>query len=168
MKQRAGGLGIHLVQPIKICRTRALRSAAFLGRGTSLGGVAGASPAISFAFGTLFIITSRRILILVLISVCAFGASLGGSFHLDDYSLLSQDLLRPLEIRPLTYLTFWINHQLGGENPVGYHVMNLALHLVAVALLFHALGGLIPAWPALRAGDFCDSSLCGRAGQLHL
>ncbi|MDQ2945773.1 MAG: hypothetical protein M3Y27_07500, partial [Acidobacteriota bacterium] len=91
------------------------------------------SSAISFAFGTLFIITSRKIPILVLAALCAFGASLAGSFHLDDYSLFSQDLWRPLDIRPLTYFTFWINHELGGQNPVGYHAVNLGLHLVAVS-----------------------------------
>ena len=45
----------------------------------------------------------------------------------------------------VTYLTFWINHQLGGENPVGYHAVNLALHLTAILLLWDALQRLLPA-----------------------
>jgi protein O-mannosyl-transferase len=83
--------------------------------------------------------------------VVAFGASIGGSFHLDDYSLFSQDLWRPFQVRPLTYVTFWINHQLGGQNPIGYHAVNLALHLVAVVLLWRCLGRLIPARAAFIA-----------------
>ena len=79
----------------------------------------------------------------MLAALCAFGASLAGSFHLDDYSLFSRDIWRPLEPRPLTYLTFWINHHLGGQNPTGYHVLNLALHVLAVVLLFRGLARLM-------------------------
>ena len=54
------------------------------------------------------------------------------------------DLWRPLDIRPLTYFTFWINHALGGANPAGYHAVNLALHLIAILLLWDALGRMLP------------------------
>jgi hypothetical protein len=53
-------------------------------------------------------------------------------------------LWRPLEIRPLTYLTFWINNWLGDANPVGFHAVNLLLHLIAILLLWDALGRLLP------------------------
>jgi len=86
----------------------------------------------------------RQTLILLLAASAVFGASVAGSFHLDDYSLFSRDLWRPLEMRSLTYVTFWINEQLGGHNPIGYHAVNFALHLAAVALLFQALQRLIP------------------------
>lgn len=79
----------------------------------------------------------------MLTALLAFAASIYGSFHLDDYSLFSQDLWRPLEPRPLTYLTFWINQQIGGQNPVGYHAINLLLHLVAVVILWRVLIVLI-------------------------
>ena len=45
------------------------------------------------------------------------------------------------QTRPLTYLTFWLNFQLGGDNPVGYHALNLALHLG---------GGIAALWDCLR------------------
>src|SRR6202162_4260036 len=86
------------------------------------------------------IIASRQNLLLCLAAIIAFGGCLWGSFHFDDYSLLAGDLWRPLEIRPLTYLTFWMNHQLGGDNPMGYHAVNLALHVIAILLLWDALG----------------------------
>ncbi len=73
------------------------------------------------------------------------AAALWGSFHFDDYSLFSGDLWRPFEIRPLTYLTFWINAQLGERNPAGYHAVNLLLHLIAVALLWDVLRRLVSA-----------------------
>lgn len=64
--------------------------------------------------------------------------------------MFSADLWRPFEIRPVTYLTFWLNAQ-AGRDPVGYHAVNLVLHLVAAALLFTALRRLVPdkaAWIA--------------------
>lgn len=47
------------------------------------------------------------------------------------------------QTRPLTLLTFWINRQLGGADPIGYHAVNLALHLTAVLLLYECLRRLI-------------------------
>lgn len=76
---------------------------------------------------------------LLLAAIIAFGGCSWGSFHFDDYSLFSSGLWRPLEIRPLTYATFWLNQWLGGRNPAGYHAVNLLLHLLAIVLLFEAL-----------------------------
>ncbi len=95
--------------------------------------------------------------ILLLAALAAFGASLAGPFHLDDYSLFSDPVLtspygwrevwRPLQTRPLTYFTFWLNGRLGG----GYHAVNLALHLCAVLLAFDTLKRLIDRRSALVA-----------------
>ncbi len=90
-------------------------------------------------------------MILLFAAIIAFGGCLWGSFHFDDYSLFSADLWRPLDVRPLTYFTFWLNELAGGRNPVGYHAVNLGLHLAAVALLFEVLRRLMPpraAWIA--------------------
>src|SRR6185437_7507590 len=98
---------------------------------------------------------------LVAAAVAAFGWSLVGSFHFDDYSIFSDPALTSrngwaqiwgfLQTRPLTNLTFWLNYQIGGRNPVGYHAVNLALHIACVLLLLSALRRLIPeraAWIA--------------------
>jgi tetratricopeptide (TPR) repeat protein len=79
----------------------------------------------------------------------AFSPSLGASFHLDDYTLFSDPAVtspsgwwrvwRPLQTRPLTYFTFWLNYQFGGNHAIGYHAVNLALHLLAVGLLYGVL-----------------------------
>jgi protein O-mannosyl-transferase len=85
--------------------------------------------------------------LLVVAAIIVFGACVWGTFHLDDYSLFSRDLWRPLDTRPLTYLTFWMNAKAGGNNPAGYLAVNLLLHLIAILLLWDALGS----WLAPRA-----------------
>ena len=86
---------------------------------------------------------SRQTLILLFAAIIAFGGCLWGSFHFDDYSLFSGALWRPFDVRPLTYLTFWINQELGDRNPAGYHALNLLLHLAAVALFWDTLQRLV-------------------------
>jgi hypothetical protein len=103
----------------------------------------------------------REPLALIVAAVAAFGLGVSASFHFDDYSIFSNPVLasssgwwevwRPLETRPLTYFTFWLNYQLGGRNPVGYHAVNLALHLVSVLLLWNVLSRMIPRRAALIA-----------------
>lgn len=81
----------------------------------------------------------------VLVGAAAvYLATLGSPFHFDDYSLLSDpavveplgfaELARPERTRPLTYLTFWLNYQIDGAEPWGYHLFNLAAFLGCVWL----------------------------------
>ena len=68
--------------------------------------------------------TSRMPWLLLLLVLLAFGSTLSSSFHFDDYSLFSDpivtspsgwwEVFRLERTRPLTYLTFWLNYQLGG------------------------------------------------------
>jgi hypothetical protein len=86
-------------------------------------------------------------------ALAAFGASLGSGFHFDDYAIFSDPVLRsplgwlevwgPKQTRPLAYFTFWLNQQIGGADPLGYHLFNLALHLGAVMLAWKCLCRLI-------------------------
>jgi tetratricopeptide (TPR) repeat protein len=75
----------------------------------------------------------------------AFVLSLWGSFHFDDYSVLTGNVFHTLSTRPLTALTFWFSRALGDVNPLDYHAINLALHLAAILLLYDVLRLLIPA-----------------------
>ena len=103
----------------------------------------------------------RDRLILTVAALVAFGASLGSTFHFDDYAIFADPALtstsgwwqvwRPVQTRPLTYFTFWLNYQLGGRNPAGYHALNLALHLAAVLLLYDVLCRLLDRRAALVA-----------------
>jgi protein O-mannosyl-transferase len=103
----------------------------------------------------------RSRLLLLAAALVAFGASLGSGFHFDDYAIFSDPVLTSpwgwtgiwslRQTRPLTYLTFWLNYQAGGQDPLGYHLFNLALHLGAVMLLYECLRKLLPERAALLA-----------------
>src|ERR1035441_218384 len=104
----------------------------------------------------------RERLILLAAALIAFGASLGSGFHFDDYAIFSDpalqsargwlDVWAPLQTRPLTYLTFWLNRQLGAGDPLGYHLFNLLFHLAAVLVAWECLRRLLPERAALVAG----------------
>ena len=97
--------------------------------------------------------TSRMPWLLLLLVLLAFGSTLTSSFHFDDYSLFSDpvvtspsgwwEVFRLERTRPLTYLTFWLNYQLGGTEAWGYHAVNLACHLMAVWLAWPIFNRLV-------------------------
>ena len=104
----------------------------------------------------------RARLLLLAAALVAFGASLGSGFHFDDYAIFSDPALQsargwlevwaPLQTRPLTYFTFWLNRQLGAGDPLGYHLFNLLFHLAAVLAAWECLRRLLPERAALIAG----------------
>ena len=61
----------------------------------------------------------RELILLMVITMAVFAPSLAAPFHLDDGTLLSDPIVtspsgwwhvwRPLQTRPLTWFTFWIN-----------------------------------------------------------
>ena len=93
--------------------------------------------------------------------VLAFGSAVTASFHFDDYALLTDpavtspsgwwEVWRPMQTRPLTYFTFWLNYAVGGRNPASYHLFNLLIHLASVLLLYGILSKLVPRRPAFIA-----------------
>ena len=94
-------------------------------------------------------IALRPLYCVFLAALAAFGYSLAGEFHLDDYSILTEarglaEIWAPLQTRPLTQFTFWVNRQLGGAHPAGYHAVNLGLHLGCVWLLWGILRRYAP------------------------
>ncbi len=84
------------------------------------------------------------------LTVLAYARVLGGEFQWDDFhSVVENAEIKDLPAfarrfgdalfhggRPVTHLTFAVNHALGRMSPWGYHAVNLAIHLAAVALVF--------------------------------
>jgi protein O-mannosyl-transferase len=100
------------------------------------------------------------------IAIAAYWPALHGSFVLDDDLLLTKNPLvqssnglsriwfttEPVDYWPVTNSLFWLEWRLWGENPTGYHLVNLALHIVNAWLLYAVLKQLaIPGayWAAL-------------------
>ncbi len=104
----------------------------------------------------------RARLLLLGATVLAFGASLASGFHFDDYAIFADpamasasgwmEMFTLRQTRPLTHLTLWVNYAIeGGGSAVGYHLVNLALHLAAVALALECLRKLLPERAAVAA-----------------
>jgi tetratricopeptide (TPR) repeat protein len=91
------------------------------------------------------------LLLLGIVILCAYGNSFHGPFIFDDASSIDENpsikswrtvLLPPgdsgltVSGRPLVNLTVAINYALGGDNVIGYHVLNVCIHVLATFALF--------------------------------
>ena len=89
-----------------------------------------------------------------------------GAFHYDDFSTILENLhldhwetfVGHLDhmVRPLLYATFLLDRALYGNSPIGYHLLNLLLHLgsglLVYRILIHAMTEEtrhVPFWTAL-------------------
>ena len=92
--------------------------------------------------------------VVLLVATCAcYWSALNGEFQWDDGLLINDnDLIkslaglkdiwfstRPYDFFPLTYTTFWLEWPWWGDDPTGYHLVNLALHLAGAGLLWRLL-----------------------------
>ena len=104
--------------------------------------------------------------ILVTITVATYAGALYGTFQYDDFFTI---LINPhLErwdtfvghldhmVRPLLYATFLLDRSLYGNNVIGYHLLNLLLHLGSGLLIYRILARAVseetqsvPFWTAL-------------------
>lgn len=86
---------------------------------------------------------------LLLIGVAVFLNSLAGTFVFDDTAFLNDEYLdiasvdwlispaeSPMKGRPLAGLSFVANYAAGGDRPVGYHLVNMLLHVTCAIALF--------------------------------
>jgi tetratricopeptide (TPR) repeat protein len=98
---------------------------------------------------------------LVVAGLLLFGASVTHPFHFDD-ALIANDsnvtnpsrwfhFFNPLHLRQLTFFSFYLNHLLGGLDPAGYHIVNVALHIANAVLLFYLLSRFVEDWIAVGA-----------------
>jgi len=87
--------------------------------------------------------------ILVLCGIAVYANSLDGVFVMDDLKqIVHNENIRSLALpwafienvrRPFLYLTFTFNYAIGGVDPRGYHLFNLAVHLLSGLLLFRII-----------------------------
>lgn len=91
-------------------------------------------------------------------TVAAYLTSFAGVFLFDDLTgLVNNPALRRLpdcllhSSRPLTQFTFFLNVVLTGAGPVGFHAVNLLIHLAAALALYAWLRILLARAPALAA-----------------
>ncbi len=99
--------------------------------------------------------------VFVLVGIALFGASLNDPFHFDDVLILKDSnvtnsgrlfhFLNPFHLRQLTFLSFYLNYLVGGGDPSGFHIVNIALHIANSVLLYSVLSSVLEGWTALAA-----------------
>jgi len=108
------------------------------------------------------------LLLLPLVTVLVFGLGLTGGFAFDDYAnflddpavaideLSADNLLGAIEGgdagplgRPLSRMSFALNHALSGRQPFAYKATNLLIHVLCAAAVY-LLGRVLLRTPALR------------------
>ncbi|HEX4130778.1 MAG TPA: tetratricopeptide repeat protein [Pirellulales bacterium] len=97
------------------------------------------------------------VIILVGGTVAAFAPALRAGWQWDDDDYVTRnDALQSIaglkriwttlgatpQYYPLVFTTFWLEHHAWGDDPRGYHAVNVALHAANVVLLFALLSGL--------------------------
>jgi tetratricopeptide (TPR) repeat protein len=105
-----------------------------------------------------------RVAVIVIAGVIAYTNSLSGPFIFDDDATLVENRSirsvqstgvffpereMPTAGRPIVNLSFAINYAVGGVNVRGYHIGNLALHLLCAGVLF----GLVYRTVGIAGGD---------------
>ncbi len=106
-------------------------------------------------------------LVVVAIGAAFFPALQGGFVWDDNAHVTRPDLRSPSGLAriwfdvgatqqyyPLLYSAFWIEHQLWGDHPLGYHLVNLALHAAAACLVYLILRKLAIPGALLAAAIF--------------
>ena len=94
---------------------------------------------------------------LFLLTLLAYLPALGNGFVWDDDDYVTANpTLRSLaglariwlepgavpQYYPLTFTTLWLNYQIGGAAPFGYHLVNVLLHATSAVLLWRVLRAL--------------------------
>ena len=135
---------------------------------------------LSAAPRTTTAIRRRALLgLLVLVTLAAYYPALRGGFVWDDDAYVTQNpTLRDVEglrriwfeldavpqYYPLVHTAFWVEYHLWGAHPLGYHVVNVLLHVLAAALLARILLRLEVPGAGLAAALFALHPVCVEIG----
>ena len=93
---------------------------------------------------------------LMLVTAVVYANSLGGEFLFDDLQFVQNPRAQNIEtlsdavdfsgFRRLTFMTYGLNVYFGGMNPLGFHIVNVLIHAINVALIYmllmHFAGGV--------------------------
>jgi tetratricopeptide (TPR) repeat protein len=104
----------------------------------------------------------------------AYWPALRGGFIWDDDAHVTQTGLRSLhglwriwsepgatqQYYPVLHSAFWLEHRLWGDSALGYHLLNVALHLLASLLLFRVLRRLSVPGALLAVSAFALHPVC--------
>jgi len=91
--------------------------------------------------------------VILILTFIAYTSAIHGDFIGDDTIYITGEPLvqapdgiwrfwvstEPVDYYPITFGLFWIEWRFWGDNPTGYHVVNLILHTVACALVWRVL-----------------------------
>lgn len=110
-------------------------------------------------------------LVAVFAVLLVYGSVLSAPFVFDDLNapfLAPDAAAMPLKAwvgitRPLTMVSYWLNFQMGGTSPTGYHVTNVLLHLGAACFLALVVRKLVGAG---RTGELVGA-FCGLLFLIH-
>jgi protein O-mannosyl-transferase len=113
--------------------------------------------------------------LLALVTLAAYAPALRAGFVWDDDAYVTQNqTLRDLDglrriwfelgavpqYYPLVHSGFWVEHHLWGLDPLGYHLVNVLLHVLAAVLLARVLLRLEVPAPGLAAILFALHPIC--------
>lgn len=116
----------------------------------------------------------KQLLFIILLGCAAYGNSLTAALQFDDDLLVRGDMGKQLftmsgllsSTRWFTDLTFTVNYALHREQVLGYHLVNLTIHLLTATVLYLLIHGCITAlqrsWPHHQENEalaFLRSSL---------
>lgn len=107
-------------------------------------------------------------ILLLAATLAAYLPAMDGAFIWDDDAHVTKPELRSLEglgriwfdvgatqqYYPLLHTAFWVEYQLWGDDPRGYHCVNIFLHAAAASLLFFVLRRLEIPGAAVAAAIF--------------
>ncbi|MFB3897820.1 MAG: tetratricopeptide repeat protein [bacterium] len=122
----------------------------------------------------LFIHRNITIIFFLLLTISIFFPALFNGFIWDDAAIYDNPVIKSvhglgdiwfhpvtntheLHYWPIVYTTFWIEYRLWGDNPAGYHLINILLHTMNVVLL----------WLILRKIGVGGAGLCAILFAVH-
>ena len=111
---------------------------------------------------------------IALLVLWAYWPALHGGFVWDDDAHVTRPELRSVaglvriwsepgatqQYYPVLHSAFWVEHRLWGDAALGYHLVNVALHLLACALLYRLLRRLSVPGAAFAAALFALHPVC--------